>query len=457
MLHAALREKLGKHVSQKGSYVGPDRLRFDFSHSKPISHQEIVELNKNVNAVVINGGEVKTRLMTPKKAIEQGAMALFGEKYGDEVRVVTMGNFNNKTFSIELCGGTHATELSTIGNFEIINESSIASGVRRIEALRGDELSAYKQSLNKLAKEKEASLNSQIQDLETNIKKLNGNLEDLKDFSPEAKVVKLRSLYESLYKKLSKSKLFNRVLIKDKFFYDKLLKNDNYDLIINCNQENPISKKYFIKKIYKDYKNLAYTTILEHKKLKNDSAIQVFTDLGPIAFLPISSTKTSVVFSIDIENKSYNDTEILDLIKKYNPKYKIKKILGLSNFELNSSNLRNYYHKNILAFGDLLHRIHPLAGQGFNMIIRDIKNLSKIIQNKIELGIQLDSIILEEFERKTKNSNFIFSNGIDFIYEIFNNDKKNKNQNLNKALRILGRNEKLMNSIIRYADSGLNI
>jgi alanyl-tRNA synthetase len=139
--------------------------------------------------------------MTPKKAIEQGAMALFGEKYGDEVRVVTMGNFNNKTFSIELCGGTHVTELSTIGNFEIINESSIASGVRRIEALRGDELSAYKQSLNKLAKEKETSLNLQIKDLESNIKKLNGNLEDFKDFSPEVKVVKLRSLYESLYKK----------------------------------------------------------------------------------------------------------------------------------------------------------------------------------------------------------------------------------------------------------------
>ena len=201
LLHAALREKLGKHVSQKGSYVGPDRLRFDFSHSKPISQQEIVELNKNVNAVVINGGEVKTTLMTPKKAIEQGAMALFGEKYGDEVRVVTMGNFNNKTFSIELCGGTHVTELSTIGNFEIINESSIASGVRRIEALRGDELFAYKHSLNKLAKEKETSLNSQIKDLESSIKKLNGNLEDFKDFSPEVKIVKLRSLYESLYKK----------------------------------------------------------------------------------------------------------------------------------------------------------------------------------------------------------------------------------------------------------------
>jgi len=270
-------------------------------------------------------------------------------------------------------------------------------------------------------------------------------------------MVKNNALYKSLHDELSKNKFFNRVLIKDKFFYDKLLKNDNYDLIINCNQGNPISRKYFIKRINKDYKNLAYTTILEHEKLKNNSAIQVFTSVGPIAFLPISNSKTSVVFSIDIKNKNYNDTEILDLIKKYNPKFKIKKILGLSNFELNSSNLRNYHHKNILAFGDLLHRIHPLAGQGFNMIIRDIKDLSKIIQDKIELGIQLDSIISEEFERKTKKSNFIFSNGVDFIYQIFNLDKNTKNKNLSKILKIFGKNKKLMNSIIRYADNGLDI
>ena len=201
LLHAALRERLGKHVSQKGSYVGPDRLRFDFSHSKPISEQEILELNKNVNTVVNNGGEVKTTIMTPKKAIEQGAMALFGEKYGDEVRVVTMGSFNNKTFSTELCGGTHVDDLSAIGNFEIINETSIASGVRRIEALRSDELSIHKQSLNNLAKEKEVNLNSQIQDLESKIKKLNGSLEDFKDFVPEVKIAKLKILYQSLYKK----------------------------------------------------------------------------------------------------------------------------------------------------------------------------------------------------------------------------------------------------------------
>jgi alanyl-tRNA synthetase len=214
LLHAALREKLGKHVSQKGSYVGPDRLRFDFSHSRPISGQEILELNKNINTVVRNGGEVKTTIMSPKKAIEQGAMALFGEKYGDEVRVVTMGSINNKTFSTELCGGTHVDNLSAIGNFEIINETSIASGVRRIEALRGDELSIHKQSLNNLAKEKEVNLNSHIQDLESKIKKLNGSLEDFKDFVPEEKIAKLKIFYQSLYKK-NILQDFKKNIIKD--------------------------------------------------------------------------------------------------------------------------------------------------------------------------------------------------------------------------------------------------
>jgi len=269
-------------------------------------------------------------------------------------------------------------------------------------------------------------------------------------------MVKNDKLYKSLNNKLLKSKFFKKKLIKKENFYDKLLKKNNYDLIINCDQNNPISKKYFIKKIDKDYKNLAYTTILEHKKLENNSAIQVFTNLGPIAFLPISNMQTSVVCSLDVKNKSYNDTEILELINKYNPKFQIKKTLELSKFKLESSNLRNYYYKNILAFGDLLHRIHPLAGQGFNMTIRDIKDLSKIIQDKIDLGLQLDSLILEQFQKKTKNKNFIFLSGIDFIYEFFNFNKQAKGKNLNKILQLFGSNKSFMNTIIKFADKGLN-
>tara|TARA_B100000780_G_scaffold237395_1_gene178474 strand:- start:762 stop:1856 length:1095 start_codon:yes stop_codon:yes gene_type:complete len=268
-------------------------------------------------------------------------------------------------------------------------------------------------------------------------------------------MIKNDALYKSLSDKLLKSKFYKKIIIK-KNFYDKLIKNNDYDLVINCDPDNPISKKYFIKTIDKDYKNLAYTTILEHKKIKNNSAIQIFTDFGPIAFLPTSNTKTSVVCSVDVKNKIYNDSEIKNLINKHNPKFEIKKFLKLSSFKLKSSNLRNYYHKNVLAFGDMLHKIHPLAGQGFNMTIRDIKELSEIIQNKIDLGIQLDTFVAKEFQEKTKSKNFIFSSGIDFIYEFFSFDKKNKGKNLNRILKYLGENKSFMNSIIKFADKGLN-
>jgi len=129
----------------------------------------------------------------------------------------------------------------------------------------------------------------------------------------------------------------------------------------------------------------------------------------------------------------------------------------LDRFQLKSSNTRHYYYNNILAFGDCLHKVHPLAGQGFNMTIRDIKVISKIIQNRIDLGMQLDSLIFEEFEKKTKHTNFIFSNGIDFIYEFFNFDKKNKNNNLNKALKLLGKNKILNNVLVKYADRGFGV
>ena len=159
---------------------------------------------------------------------------------------------------------------------------------------------------------------------------------------------------------------------------------------------------------------------------------------------------------MDVKNKKYNDKEILDIINKNNPKYQIKKILKLSNFRLSSSNLRSYYHKNILAFGDLLHRIHPLAGQGFNMTIRDIKILSEIIQNKIELGMQIDSSILAEFEKETKSKNFLFSNSIDFIYEVFNLDKKTQDKSFNQFLKIVGKNKALTKYFIKLADRGLS-
>jgi len=269
-------------------------------------------------------------------------------------------------------------------------------------------------------------------------------------------MVKNDDLYESLLKKISKNKFFKKKIIKQNSFYTDLIKKNKYDLIINCDSNNFLSKKYFTKRINKDYDNLAYTTILKHKEIKNNVATQIFTKNGPIAFLPISNSETSIVCSLDIKNKKYNNNEVLDLINENNPKYQIQKILELSCFKLSSSNLRNYHYKNILAFGDLLHRIHPLAGQGFNMCIRDIKILSRIIQNKIDVGMELDSSILNDFEKQTKTKNFIYSNSVDFIYETFNFDKKNKSNSFNKILKIIGKNKNLTNYLIKLADRGLD-
>ena len=270
-------------------------------------------------------------------------------------------------------------------------------------------------------------------------------------------MIKNDLLYQSLKSQLIKSIFFKETEIKNKNFYLKLLNNKKYDLIINCDSNNLFSKKFFFKKINKDYLNLAYTTILNHKIIDNHTATQIFTKFGPIAFLPISNKQTSVVYSVDISKCHYKNQEILDLINQYNPKFEIQRIQKISKFKLESSNLRNYYHKNILAFGDCLHKIHPLAGQGFNMTIRDIEAFSNIIQDKIDLGLQLDQNVLEEFENKTKHKNFIFSNSIDFIYEFFNFNKKNKSRNLNNLLRYIGENKKLNNMLIKYANFGPNI
>ena len=139
LLHEALRERLGTHVAQKGSLVAPERLRFDFSQPTGMTPDDIAQVEADVNRHIRANGSVVTRLMTPDEAIAEGAMALFGEKYGDEVRVVSMGtNDNGKTYSLELCGGTHVGALGEIGLFKIIDEGASSSGIRRVEALTGE-------------------------------------------------------------------------------------------------------------------------------------------------------------------------------------------------------------------------------------------------------------------------------------------------------------------------------
>lgn len=203
----------------------------------------------------------------------------------------------------------------------------------------------------------------------------------------------------------------------------------------------------------KKYYSNAYTTIITHKKILNDTAIQIFTKKGPLAFLPISNTQTSVVYSIPNSKIKINEN-IEKYIRDKNIKYEIKSIKKINNFELNFSNLRSYYHNNILAFGDLLHKVHPLAGQGFNMTIRDIKILLDIVKSKLEVGLPLDKTVNIEFENKTKHKNFIFSNGVDTIHELFNFERKMDSKFLSKSVQLIGKQTIINKIFSKIADKG---
>ncbi len=298
-----------------------------------------------------------------------------------------------------------------------------------------------------------------------NIKKITWNLKKIHIFSDNLKNEKLLNFEnnkEQLFSIISNYKLYNileKNLKKNKYFkkVKKKVKNFNsYDIVINTDHLSLISKKYFNKKIIKKYNSFAYTTTIEHKKILNDTAIQIFTKSGPLAFLPISNDKTSIVYSIN-NFKNNNQKKIKELIYHYNFKYKIKKINIMESFVLNSFNLRSYHNNKFLAFGDLLHKVHPLAGQGFNMTIRDIKILLKIIENKKNLGLPLDNSVNLKFENQTRHKNFIFANGIDMIYEFFNLERKIKNKTLSKTVQLLGKNIKINAALTSLADEGINI
>jgi len=172
LLHAALKRVLGPHVSQKGSLVAPDRLRFDFSHPKPVSADELFVIENLVNAIIRQNSDVLTRLMPTDQAIKAGAEALFGEKYGDEVRVLTMGEDESKAYSVELCGGTHVRRLGDIGLFTILSESAVAAGVRRIEALTSEGARRYLADQAELAREAAAALKTSAAELPARVAQL---------------------------------------------------------------------------------------------------------------------------------------------------------------------------------------------------------------------------------------------------------------------------------------------
>ncbi len=210
LLHESLRRVLGDHVIQKGSLVEPSRLRFDFSHMKPIPTEEIDKIENLVNSMVSKKSDVKTRLMTPGEAVENGALALFGEKYGDEVRVLSMGDEGDKYFSTELCGGTHVKNTGEIGKFKIISQSSIAAGVRRVEALRDKQLDDYLKNKEKLSNISSEKNDETIKDLTQQIidhgGKPNLDLPDqkilIKNLTKQLEVISVSSILEDKSKNI---------------------------------------------------------------------------------------------------------------------------------------------------------------------------------------------------------------------------------------------------------------
>ena len=266
-------------------------------------------------------------------------------------------------------------------------------------------------------------------------------------------MVKYEELFKSLNNILKNKKNFKKYKIK-KNLLNKFVSSSKYNLIINS-EKNNIMSNYFFGNINKDYKSTAHTALIKHDYCNNNTAVQIFTKIGPIAFLPLSNNRTSVVFSVIDQSIKLKDIKIEEYIMKYNNIYKINSFSKIEKFKLKFSFPRNYYYDNILLFGDVLHQIHPLAGQGFNMTLRDIKILLDVIDENQSLGLPLEKNLLIKFENEIKHLNFIFASGIDFIYEFFKFDNKFKN-NFSKKIFDYVNNQTILNKYLKNsADRGL--
>jgi len=229
LLHEALRRTLGKHVTQKGSLVSSEKLRFDFSHNKAIESNEISKIEKFVNDMVETSSEVKTRIMTTKEAVENGALALFGEKYGDEVRVLSMGKEGDSFFSTELCGGTHVKNIKDIGKFKIISQSSVASGIRRIEALRDKQLENYEKYIKEGKSKNEKNITEEIDIIKKELELLsitpNYNVdiklgENLKNLIKQIDQIKIKNIINNKTKNVIKDKKIGNFILRHQVITD---------------------------------------------------------------------------------------------------------------------------------------------------------------------------------------------------------------------------------------------
>jgi len=238
-----------------------------------------------------------------------------------------------------------------------------------------------------------------------------------------------------------------------------------YNLVVVCTgPESNLAKKYLSRKYFDySYDETSITAIISHKSIKNSIARQFFLDEGPLAFLPLSNTETSIVWSIknkilkDEKNlKSFLNKKLKEIACKFLQNIKVRS--KIESKHLNFQISQKYYFHRVLFFGDILHLVHPIAGQGFNMALRDLVNLEKLLKDKILLGLDIGSSdILSEFYNLRKTNNLIHSFGIDFVRNIFSYQKKSFRYFRNKTLNHLNQNKLAKKIFVNIADTGINL
>ena len=359
-------------------------------------------------------------------------ICLIGNGVATDILAIILANRNIKVSIFEEIQKTRKSKTRTL-----------SLSKNNIDFLKKEKINIYKNSwpINKIKIYTEKQINKEILNFGSNKKEI-------------FYIIKYEELLNFLNKIVKKNNLIKKnKIINNSFFKSIIDQKNSYDLIINLSEKNKISKKIFFKRNEKNYDSTAFTTLIDHSKIENNIAVQIFTKLGPLAFLPCSENQTSIVYSKS--NKNMDNKNIKELILYFNKKYKIKSFSKFEKFKLKSSLLKNYYYKKILCFGENLHKIHPLAGQGLNMTIRDIKILSDLIDFKISLGLPIDSSILKEFQNKTKHYNYIFSESVDFIHEFFKYDNNFNNKYSTKIFNFLETNGLFKKYTEKFADKGI--
>ena len=269
-----------------------------------------------------------------------------------------------------------------------------------------------------------------------------------------SKIKKIKSINIKSNKKVSKFK--NSGSLKEIIIGNKRYK---YSLIIVCvgNNSSLVKNNFSNETVSSTYKETSITTILKHQPIKNFTARQIFLDREIFALLPISSGKTSIVWSVKKNTININELYIKNKIKLYASQF-VKKITFLPKIEYQDLSFlirKNYYKDRILLFGDSLHQIHPFTGQGFNMTLRDLVNLEKIIKKKISLGLDIGSLdVLSDFSKKVKSGNFVFSLGVNLLKKYFSINNSYFKKARNDILRNIDNNRFLKNIFIDIADKG---